>query len=72
MFHSLLRNVALHLSSYRITEKVSVKAQLDLGLSESGALLGQVCLLVLGFYWGLSFKAATPLVGLIPEMPGPP
>ncbi len=35
MFHSPSRNAALHLSSYRITEHVSVKAQLHVGLSES-------------------------------------
>lgn len=28
-----------------------------------------MCLLVLGFYWGLSSEAATPLVGPIPQMP---
>lgn len=36
-FHPPSRNAALHLSSYRITEQVSVKAQLLVGLSESGA-----------------------------------
>lgn len=34
------------------------------------AWLGQVLLLVLGFYWGLSSEAATPLAGPIPWIPG--
>lgn len=48
------------MSSYRITEQVSVKAQLHVGLSESGAWLGQVCLLVWGFYWGLERGCHSP------------
>lgn len=53
----------------------SVEAQLYVSLNESGAskcMAGSTVPAGVGllFYWGLSSKAATPLVGPIPQMPG--